>query len=125
MASRTTHAVKSLNRELVAVVGSFAPNGTSAVSSASNKGKGWTVARSAAGRFTVTFADAFNDLVTVVATAQMAANNVDIYAQVGTYDSSAKTLIIRTLTGGTETDIAANANDRVNFVAWFRNSSIE
>jgi hypothetical protein len=39
------------------VAGSFAPNGSSAVSAASNKGIGWSVARTGAGTFRVTFSD--------------------------------------------------------------------
>lgn len=122
MASRSFFPVKSLGRELVNAVGSFAPAGTGAVTAV--KGKGFTVARTGVGTFLVTFADKYAALVAANATLQLAsaANSV---MQVGTFDASAKTLVLRILTAGAAADVAADANNRVSFVVTFRNSSIE
>lgn len=82
----------------VAVGGSFAPNGSSAVSAASNNGSGFTVARTSEGLFTVTFSEARKNLLWAGAWLQLnAAANTKL--QVGAYDSSAGTLTIRALTG--------------------------
>ncbi len=125
MAHRNLAPVRALVRELVPIVGSFAPNGSSAVAATSNKGNGWTVAWTSTGLFTVTFTDAWNALVSAHATLQLASAG-DQYAQPGTYDATAKTLIIRVIdcSTGAVADIAADANNRINFTAWFRNSSV-
>jgi hypothetical protein len=80
------------------------------------------VARTSAGLFTLTFDAKYNDLVDANATCQMAAAT-DIKAQIGTYTAASKTLTIRTIAVATETDVAANANNRVNFICIFDNSS--
>ena len=54
---RSLAPVRTLVRELIPIVGSFAPNSSSAVSGSSRKGLGWSVARTSAGLFTITFAD--------------------------------------------------------------------
>lgn len=119
---RNTTVPRTLVREEVHFSGSFAPNGASAVSNASNKGLGWTVARTSAGLFTITFSDAFAALQSAVATTQLA-TAADMTAQIGVVSLSAKTVQIRTLVGATETDIAAAAGNRINFHIVFRNSA--
>lgn len=121
MAARNFIHTQALTRDMVCIMGSFAPNGSSAVSAASRKGLGWSVARTSAGLFTITFTDKWADLVSATATAQLA-TAADINAQVGTYTAASKTLTIRLIAVATETDVAADANDRINFICWFRNS---
>lgn len=122
MAAHNTSVVKALVGGYIVVAGSFAPNAGSAVSAASNKGKGWTVARTSAGLFTITFDAKYTSLVSAVATAQLA-TAADINAQVGSYVAASKTLTIRTIAVATETDVAANANNRINFICVFDNSA--
>jgi hypothetical protein len=126
MASRSTYSVKSLGRELVAVVGSFAPNGSSAPQTV--KGKGFTVARTGAGQFTITFTDKYYDLVSIQSTLQLASAAASV-VQVGAYSATNKTLVLTVLTESSgalvAADVSANANNRVNFTCWFRNSSVE
>lgn len=121
MANRQWDSVKTLGRNKVVIQGSFAPDTANPPTSVKGSGIA-SVVRSAAGRFLVTFQDSYPDLESVVVTTQLAAA-ADMTAQAGTYDATAKTLIIRTLVGAVETDIAANANNRVNFVCTFRNST--
>lgn len=115
-------------REQIVICGSFAPNGSSAVSSASNRGKGWSVARTSAGLFTVTFDEIYYQLNFATAHLQLATGD-DKYAQVGTYTagsgSTASTLTIRVwdVSGGAETDVSANANNRINFMCVFQMKS--
>lgn len=122
MAARNLAPVRALVRDLVPIIGSFAPNGASAIVATSNKGLGFTVARISAGLYRLTFTDKFADLVSAQSTLQLAAA-ADLHVQVGTYTPASKTLDIRVVAVATETDVAANANNRINFVAWFRNSS--
>lgn len=122
MAARNLAPVRSLNRETVRIEGSFAPNGTSAVSASSRQGLGWSVVRSGVGVFTVTFTDKFASVIKASANLQLAAS-ADSAAQVGTIDLSAKTMVIRVITAGSDADIAADANNRINFEVVFRNSS--
>ena len=126
MAARNLSPVRTLVRELVPIAGSFAPNGSFAVSASSRKGLGWSVARTSKNVFTITFTDKWADLVSAQAHLQLASTAVNI-AQVGTYDATAKTLVISLVDATTgniaATDVAANANNRVSFVCWFRNSA--
>lgn len=114
-------------RDYVYVDGSFAPNSTSAVDSTSNKGKGFTVARSDVGVFTLTLTNDYLDLVSATATAQLA-TAADIVPQFGTYTAGTATaqatLVLRLNAGATPTDVSANANNRVNFHLVFRKSSV-
>lgn len=125
MAARNTTGLLSLVRDCVVIMGSFAPNGSSAVSASSRKGLGWSVARTSAGVFTITFSDKFADMVSAVATLQKA-TAADQYVQVGTYTAASKTLVINVwdVSGTAVDDIAADANNRINFVVCFRNSSV-
>lgn len=124
------HRPWAAEREMVILSGSFAPNGASAVDSTSNKGKGFTVARTSAGLFTVTISEAkYLDLVSATATLQLATAD-DKYIQVGTYTaptSSAQGTIVLTVwdaSGAAATDVAADANNRINFCFVFRKSSL-
>ncbi len=69
-----------------------------------------------AGVFTVTLRDPAWRIVGGSATAQVVANNVDLYAQFGTMtegSSSPATAVVRLMTGTTATDLAANTNHSV------------
>ena len=114
----------ALDRELVTVAGSFAPNGSSAIASSSLEGVGFTVARTSTGLFTITFADAFPSLVATVPGLRLA-SAADLDLQFGTYNSSAKTLQIRVWDYSEEAvaDIAANANNRISFICVFKRVS--
>lgn len=116
--------VRSRQPETIVIHGSFAPNGSSAVSSASNKGKGWSVARTGAGEFTITFGAAYPDLQSFQTTLQLATPD-DKFLVAGTYSSTAKTIKVTVwdVSGAAATDVAADANNRIHFVACFRNTT--
>lgn len=122
MAARNYSPLRALNRETVLMEGSFAPNGSSALDAASRSGLGFSVARSGVGTFLVTFSDKFASVIKATAHLQLAAS-ADSMAQVGTIDLAAKTMVISVLTAGSPADIAADANNRINFSVSFRNSA--
>jgi len=126
MAARDFVPVKSLMREMVLIMGSFAPNGSSALDATQRKGLGFTVSRTSAGLFKVQLNDKYSDIVSAVATYQGPAA-IDLVAQivliVASNSTTAASVEIRLLAAAVATDAAANANSRVNFVIAVRNSA--
>lgn len=110
---------------LVDVHGSFRPNSTSAVSSAYNKGNGWSVARTSTGLFSVTFDEDYYELVSVVVTLQLA-TGADQFCQVGTWTSATRVLQIRVwdVSGAAVADVASDADNKIHFVATFRDTNV-
>lgn len=127
MANRMWRPVQTSRHGRTLVCGSFGPNGGSAVQASSVKGEGFTVARTSAGLFTLTFLDSFADLIAADSHLQLAAGD-DKFTQVGTYTpataTTPATLTIRVwdISGAAETDVAANANNRVHFQLIFDNA---
>ena len=90
------------------------------------QGRGFTVARTAAGRYTVTFVDAAAVMYAGACTVQVAAGNVDMEGQLGAFTpggTGAATLVLRSMTGNTETDVAVA--DYVNFEATLYGEAID
>jgi hypothetical protein len=125
MANRNLTRSQVLNRGEVIICGSFAPNGAGAVDAASNKGIGWSVARTGVGAFTVTLEDKWIAVLSGQAQLQLAAVAGQV-AQLGATDvTSAKTVEVRvvdTATGLTA-DVAADANNRIHFELRLKNST--
>lgn len=121
MSQRTHFEVKSRNKEVIVVGGSFAPAGTGAPTAA--KGNGFSVARTGVGQFTITLDAPYVDLIAAVPGVQLA-TPADTAAQFGTYtpSSTGGTIVLQVLTAGVAADIAANANNRLNFELKFRNT---
>lgn len=120
---------RAMGRDYVDLDCSFAPNGSSAVSAASNRGRGlYSVSRTGAGLFTLTFTDDFVALVAVNITVQVTGDATDLYAQVGDFTAGTSTarptLKLRLMTATTPTDLAANANNRVFIKATFRKGDV-
>jgi hypothetical protein len=126
MANRNLTRSQVLNRGEVIICGSFAPNGSSAVSAASNSGIGWSVVRTSAGLFTVTLEDKYVGLFSAQVSLQLAAAS-EHAVQLGAVDVvSAKTVQIRVIdtTDGSVADVAADANNRIHFELRLRNSTV-
>ena len=119
-------------RSRVVVQGSFAPNGGSAVSAASNRGVGWSVARTSTGLFTITFNGGYkyNQLDSFTCTLQQATGG-DQFLQAGTYTAPTATadgtMTVRVwdVSGAAVADVAADDNNRIHFVAVFRKSDVD
>jgi hypothetical protein len=123
--NRILDLVRGVGKGYTVVAGSFAPNGSSAIAATSNKGTGWSVARTSAGLYTLTFTNVGYELVTALTSLQLATKD-DKLLQIGAYDAAAKTLLIRVwdISGGDVADVDANANNRVHFLCVFRSSSV-
>jgi len=124
MASRVFRNVQALNPELKIVTGSFTTNGSSDPDSDNNTGKGWSVARTGTGEYTVTLEDTYPALLSGNCSLGLNAAG-DSQVQFGAIDVvTAKTIVIRTITAGSAANIAANANNRVHFTLCLRNTDI-
>ncbi len=100
----------------VRVMGSFTLDAVPAVDDV--QGSGFTVARTAAGRYTVTFNDAAAVMYCGRCSYQEAAGAgaVDMFGQLGAFTAgAAPTLVLRTMTAAVETDVPVG--DRVYFEA--------
>jgi len=87
-----------------------------------------SVARSAAGKFLVTFSDAYYAVADAHCTYSTSADNVDLYAQLGAFanlaTSTAATLVVKLKTGATNTDAAAAATDNyISITVTFEDSA--
>lgn len=115
--------LQTLTPGLKALLIRIAPNGSSDPSIAEGEGAA-SVARTAAGRFTITLNDQWKVRPTIFATAEIVGNATDIYAQGGVYTAGSgtagDTVVVRTLTGATETDVAADADNMISVLLVYR-----
>ena len=126
MAARAFDLVKSLCKGAVIIAGSFRPNGAGAVNNTLNQGtKGWSVARTGAGQYTITLDDGYPSVVAVVAMPQLNAAADGFMQARGAIDvTTAKTIVLENCVAAVPTDIASNANNWVHFVAVLKNSQV-
>ncbi len=108
----------------VTISGSFAPDTANAPTTLRpTKCLHWSVVRVSQGLFRVTFSDKFQELINATATLQLAVAAAR-FVQIGAYNSTNNTLDIRvTDAAGAVQDIAANADNRVNFTVKFSNTT--
>lgn len=125
MGLRNTTDLEHLTPDIVVISGSFAPNGSSAVSATSRLGVGWSVVRTNTGVFTVTFTDKWARLVYASAHLRLA-TAADQHAMLGAYVAASKTLVINIwdISGAAVADIAANADNVINFECHFQRSTL-
>lgn len=123
-AHRRFFDTQSLTKELKVIAGSFAPAGSDPVTDV--VGKGFSVARTDTGEFTITLEDKYVDLIAGIANVQLNAA-ADVFLQLGAYDADAKTLIVNAwdISGTGLADISANANNRVNFTLYLQNTKLK
>jgi hypothetical protein len=119
----------AFGRDYVDLDCSFAPNGSSAVAATSNRGRGlYSVSRTGAGLFTLTFTDDFQALVAASISVSITGDATDLHPQIGDFtagtSSARPTLKVRLMTATTPTDLAANANNRVFLKLTFRKGSV-
>ena len=117
--------IRALNNGMVPVFGSFAPNGSLGGVRVLEAGQGWSVARTSAGLFTITFANVWAEMVSFTCSLQLATAD-DKFLIPGVYTAASKTITITVwdISGAAATDVSANANNRIHFCAWFRNSAV-
>ena len=113
---------QALNPGVKIVAGTFKPNGTGAVDNTVNKGAGWTVARTAVGKFIVTLDSVYPGLLSAQVSLQHNGAG-DKKVHWGAIDIAAKTLEIFSITTASAADLAAHAQNHVHFVLFLRNTS--
>lgn len=113
---------KHPNPETVLIEGSFTGNGTSSPVAANNTGRHWTVARTALGVYTLTFADKFFALIKGTVALQLG-TPAGWLAVLGAYTAASKTLVIAVF-DATAVPAAADltSSDRAHFSITFQNS---
>lgn len=123
MSSKHPYNVQGVTRAVVEVSGSFAPD--TADPPTDVRGDGFSVVRTSTGLFTLTLDKVFPVCISAVPGLQLAAAD-DKHVQIGVVDLAAKTVQIRIMDvgGAAVADIAANANNRINFTLKFKNSGV-
>jgi plastocyanin len=121
MAERNFDFVETLGRKKRLICGSFVPNGSSAIDNTANTGKGFTVAYTSTGVYTVTFTDAYGAVAYCDAKLTQASRTQDV--AVASCSASGKSMVIHgSDMDGTAfdlVDITAAAGTRVYFIAVF------
>lgn len=120
MASKMFYKLQSPDRNVVMLALSFAPNTDTTPAAASNKGVGFSVAYTTTGTWTITLSERYYHLLSAQATLQLA-SAADQELQIGAVDLAAKTIVVRCVSGGSASQVAANANNRVNVILYLRN----
>ena len=123
MANRTFNDVQALNKFGKIIAGVFEIAAGGAVSGV-NIGKGFTVAKSGTGEYTVTLADKYNGLISGQVQVE-AAVNVDLVGQITSHDVAAASpnIVISLLAAAVATDPAAVT--KVHFFLFLTNSSLD
>ena len=105
---------------------SFYTNGSSDPSNTTALGKQvGTVARTSAGKFTLTLTNRFPAIVGVFPAVGTAADDVDLYPQADLSGYAASgTIIVKLKTGATNTDLAAGTNNMVSLLVLFGQSGL-
>ena len=115
--------VQTLEVDLTFLSLSFAPAGAGAPTGITGRGVA-SITRTGAGDFLITLEDAYSALLGVKMSIAMA-SATDISPQLGAVDVvTAKTIVVRTIVAAAETDIAADAANRVYVELTLRNSGV-
>jgi len=117
-------------KEIVFIKGSFAPNGSSQPdTSAFLGGHIATVLRNSAGNWTVTLKDKIKVIEAEIPGLRFVTASTDLKVQFGAFSNvgtaTAVSFIMRSLAVATETDIAANADNRISFFLVARKSVLK
>lgn len=124
---RMSFPLSHLGKKRVVVSGRFRPNGSSAIDEDYNKGKGWSVAYTATGKYTVTLDGYPFGQIDDVQWSLMLNAAADQFINGGAVDSDAGTIVglVWDVSGTGAADIASNANNWICFKATIRNSGAE
>ncbi len=124
MASRDFNAPKVIGQEVVIIAGSFEPNGSSAITATTRTGRGWSVAYTTTGVYTVTLTDTYNALISATVGLQRT-TMTDQTAEIGAVDLAAKTIILHAwdTSSAALADIAAASTTKIHFMFVLSNSA--
>lgn len=128
MANRTFYNFQGLDNRPILMAGSFAPNGTGAISDV--KGRGFSAARTGVGTFEVTLDEPYPTLLSATSTLQLATpDDKEVQQGPSTLDANNNikkvSLVVWDKSAAAAADVAANANNRINFVLVLNNSTIK
>lgn len=128
MGSRRYDPLKTLGLQRVKIAGSFGVDGTPAITDV--RGKGFTVSRTGAGEYLVTFDDKYVELMDVSVSTQNEGVTPK-FTNAGDYDDTGATptLQMRHFVEAAGTfavaELANDPNSRIHFSATFRNTSVD
>lgn len=109
--------------EIVMVTGGWVPAGTGTTAPTGVVGTGFTVAQSASGVFDITFTNPYLTLIHCGPSARTGGETSDFYAQPGDVTAATGSVgfvqRVRTMTGGTPTNMSGETAPYVSFVAFF------
>lgn len=119
MAARNTDFMQTLGRNKTTICGSFVPNGASAIDNTLNNGKGFTVAYTSTGVYTVTFSDAYGKRMSAHASLIQATRTQTV--EVASCDPQTKAMVIHSSAHGAWSlaDVTAAAGTRIDFTVHF------
>ena len=118
-----TELVRAIGKGKVIVSGRFRPNGSSAIDNTKNVGKGWQVAYTSTGLYTITFDKNFDALQDFRPELWMGTPATAHETRVGVYTAASRTITISQFTSGSLADIASDANNWISFTAVFKNTA--
>jgi hypothetical protein len=102
------------------IAGSFVPAGTGTTAPTGVRGSGFTVTQTASGVFLVALKNVYKETISFQATADVASETTDVYAQAGDVTAATALVgekrVIRTMTAATPTNISGDSAPRVHFV---------
>lgn len=104
------------HQEVVLIAGTFLPNGSSAPTYGTTGKRGWTVAFTSTGLFTITLDTVYAGLLAKGLSLQLATGDNKV-VQFGTIDIAARTIQVRVwdVSGAAVANISANANNSISF----------
>lgn len=119
MSARNNDFMQTLGRNKVTICGSFVPNGASAIDNTQNKGKGFTVAYTSTGVYTVTFTDKYGARMSCHASLVQATRTQTV--EVASCDPAGPTMVIHSSAHGAWSlaDVTAAAGTRIDFTVHF------
>lgn len=127
MANANFECVRTKGKARVSINGSFQPNGA-ATTVTGVKGVGFTVAHAAgANTYTVTFFDTFNDYDAIQLQIQSPTLGLQVQVLAEPTFSTTKQFVIGLLDSSTKAavnDQAFNANTRIHFTVFLKNTSL-
>lgn len=113
--NHTTQALGIVGLNKIKIGGRFFPNNTSAIDNTKNIGKGWTVAYTSTGLYTITLANHYVQIDDAEATLHLATAAAQFIQGAGV-SASANTIAFRVvIANGTVADTAAASG---NYISW-------
>ncbi len=117
------YPMEAQNPKTRTIAGRFFTNNAGAVDNTLNQGRGFSVARTGTGEFTITFDEKFQHLIAMTNGMQEEAGTLT-HLQFEVYTPASRTLVCTIFTGGSAADHIYDANYSINFICVFQRSSV-